>query len=452
MIKSSNLKCANLESGLVLEIARGMVYGNNGSVSALVENSNIDWDRFKNSISYHGLVPFAYIALRKNFSLLQRDLLDVLEATYYYSLAHIANLQQKFLEIHHAFEIDAVDFIPIKGVALLEDLYPDCPVRSSTDVDVLVKESDLDKAVKILETQGYSKNLEGLKESYWRNKQYHFVFVKQNCASNFVQTPLNALKFSQRILGHLMKRGKDIISYTIKNKDAMTEGSAGQPGSGFSPIVELHWDLDYPRYRRHLLPQMFDRLRPAVIQNRKVKLLSVEDTFFGLALHQRRFGIALSLRDVCDIAKLLHKYKRDFDWQYVLCEAKKAKVCSTIFFSLCQVKLFFNIEAPEYVLEGLDVPQWKKWIIQRFISKNTFALSQNAHTKNLYLKAHFLLYDNLWEPVDYILNIPQEQFCRFYGLSPYTKRTEFLYRYRLFYIFYKAVINLVTRSLLSKLD
>jgi hypothetical protein len=185
---------------------------------------------------------------------------------------------------------------------------------------------------------------------------------------------------------------------------------------------------------------MFDRLRQAVIQGRKVKLLSVEDTFFGLALHQRRFGIALSLREVCDMARLLNKYKSSFDWDYVLNESRNAKVCSAVFFSLCQVKLFFGLEPPEYVWERLNVAQWKKKIIQRFIEKNTF--SQDINSKNLYLKTHFLLYDNLWEPVDYILNIPQEQFAKFYGLAPYDKNTNFFYRHRILFIFFKTFFHL----------
>lgn len=392
MNSNSTVKTRGQEADLVLGIAKDVVFGSNGSILQLVEKDGIDWQSFRSSISYHGLAPFAYTSLKGYLSILPQALSKTLEATYYYSMAHISGLQQKFLEIYDAFENKGIDFISIKGVALLEDLYPEYPVRSSTDVDVLVKEKDLDKAIKILEGQGYSKNLEGLKESYWRNKQYHFVFVRD------------------------------------KKK-------------GFSPIVELHWDLDYPRYRRRILPQMFDRLRQADMQDIKVKLLSAEDTFFGLALHQRRFGIALSLRDVCDTARLLNKYKSSFDWDYVLNESKRAKVCSAVFFALCQVKLFFSIDAPEYVWEGLNVSRWKRRMIQRFIDKNTF--SQDINSKNLYLKAHFLLYDNLWEPVDYILNIPQEQFAKFYGLSAYDKKTSLFYRYRLCYIFLKTLLNLI---------
>jgi hypothetical protein len=358
-----------------------------------LQNKKINWLIFKDILVYHGLTPFAYHSFKEYISFLPEDLSQTLKATYYYSLAHLGRLQRKFLELHLAFTERNVLLLPIKGVALLDDLYPDYPVRSSSDIDILVKEEDLEKAAKILEDLGYQKNLEGLKESYWRKKQYHFVFQKK------------------------------------------------EP-NGFSPIVELHWGLDYPRFRRHLLPEMFNRLRKGILQNNQVQLLSVEDTFIALALHQRRFGIALSLRDVCDMATLLNKYASIFDWDYVLREARKAKIFSTIFFALTQVNLFFRITIPEYVWKGLNLPDWKKKIIRQFIKKNTFLSNQSMHTKNLYLKAHFLLYDNFWEPVDYILNIPKEQFAKYYGLQPYTKRTDFFYKNRLLYILFKAVLNL----------
>jgi len=381
----------NPESKLVLAAAEKIVSGKENDINAMIGRKDVDWDLFKDAMSYHGIVSLTHIWFKSYYSLLPKNIVDVLQASYYYSLLHVSKLQYKFLELHEVFEKKGVIFVPIKGVALLEDLYSDNPARLSSDIDVLVREEDLDIAVKILQEQGYQKELYGLKESYWRNKQYHFIFTKK-----------------------------------LNNE--------------FSPIVELHWDLDYRRYRRHLLPRIFNRLRGACMQDRKVKLLSPEDTFFALALHQRRFGIALSLRDVCDMARLLNKYAPSFDWNYVLDESKRSNVCSTIYFAICQVSVLFNINVPGYVHKGLNVPAWKKIAIRNFIQKNTFLQNQHANNKRLYLKAHFLLYDNIWEPIDYILNIPQEQFAKFYGLDTYSKKTEFFYRYRLFYIFLKRAV------------
>ncbi len=386
------------EAELVLAIAKDIVYNQkNNTLSLLLQNEKINWLIFKDILSYHGLAPFAYLSFKEYISFLPEDVSQILRATYYHSLVHLSRLQRKFLELYHAFRERNVLLVPIKGIALLDDLYPDYPIRLSSDMDILVKEEDLEEATKILEDLGYQKNLGGFKESYWRNKQYHFVFQEKEL-------------------------------------------------KGFSPIVELHWGLDYPRYKRQLLPDIFKRLREGTIQNNKVKLLSAEDTFIALALHQRRFGIALSLKDVCDMAILLNKFRPSFNWDYILSESKKSKVCSTIFFALYQVNFFFGVNIPEYVWEQLNLPAWKRRAIQRFIEKNTFLAGQSTQGKHLYLKAHFLLYDHLWEPVDYILNIPQEQFAKFYSLEPYSKKTHFYYRYRLFYILLRSQCNITAKK------
>jgi hypothetical protein len=385
------------ESELILGIAKKTVYNERNKAPSLIKKEdNIDWSRLKDSLNYHGLLCFAYLSLKNSLSLLPLDLINVLEATYYHYLRYSAYLEQEFLTLYTAFEDKNIVLIPIKGVALLEDLYADFPIRPSTDIDVLVREEDVDQGARILEDLGFKKELEGLKESYWRKKQYHLVFVKKKCDS-------------------------------------------------FPLIAELHWDLDYRRKRRQLLPGMFNRLREFTIQNRKVKLLSCEDTFFSLALHQRRFGKALALRDVCDMARLLNKYALTFDWDYVLEESQKAKVCTTIFFALCQVDLLLEVNIPQFVWKKLNLAIWKRKLIQQFIKKNTFSADQNRQTKNLYLKAHFLLYDSIWEPIDYILNIPPEQFAKFYGLTPYNKKTEFFYKNRLFYIPFKTILNLISK-------
>lgn len=394
----------NQETELALSIARNIVYHNkNGDDGILgLVKGNINWEQLKDCLIHHRLFPFAYLIFKEYFSLLPKEFYQNLKTSYYHSLKSAFDFQHRFLELCRIFDEKGICLIPIKGVALLEDLYHNYPLRLSSDIDALVRKEDLSLAGKILEELGYKKNLEGLRESYWRNRQYHFVFTP----------PLG------------IRAGGASDSY---------------------PILELHWAFDYPRQGKELLPCVFSRLREFSIQDKKIKLLSVEDTFFTLALHQRRFGVTLCLRDVCDMALLLNKYGLNFDWDYVLSESKKSNLCSTVFFALYQVKVFFNIGIPQFVWKGLGLSLFKRRAIKHFIEKNTLS-SRSKGNKNLYLKAHFLLYDSFLEPINYILNIPQEQFAKFYGFSPYDRKTEFFYKNRQFYILYKAFHNLISRK------
>lgn len=52
------------------------------------------------------------------------------------------------------FETEAISFVPLKG-ALVKDLYPEPWLRHSCDVDLLIREADLEKAVRALKEAGF---------------------------------------------------------------------------------------------------------------------------------------------------------------------------------------------------------------------------------------------------------------------------------------------------------
>ena len=98
---------------------------------------------------------------------------------------------------------------------------------------------------------------------------------------------------------------------------------------------------------------------------------------------------------------------------------------------------------PGYVLRGLKVSAIKKRLIRGFISENTFlpGLSETGKARNL--KSHFLLYDTFFEPVGYIVNIPLEQFAKYYCFPLRARRTRVLHRFRLFFIPWNYIVNKV---------
>ena len=55
-------------------------------------------------------------------------------------------------EITQAFESASICYIPLKGSAI-RDLYPNAWMRTSADIDVLIKKDDIEKAIHVLENQ-----------------------------------------------------------------------------------------------------------------------------------------------------------------------------------------------------------------------------------------------------------------------------------------------------------
>ena len=143
---------------------------------------------------------------------------------------------------------------------------------------------------------------------------------------------------------------------------------------------------------------------------------------------------------------ILRKYGNGFDWDYVLREARTGKMRATVFFILLQAKIFFDAAVPEFVWKQLKISEGKKKAIARLIKDHTFDLAPVDKDKELFLKSHFLLFDDPWEPICYILAIPIEQFAKYYGMEPYGKMTKFLYYLRFFYMPYRYICGKMSRA------
>jgi hypothetical protein len=409
---SDILKEISPEARLVLLIAKWVVSNQHTlDIKDILAKYKFEWRNFKELIAYHELDPYAYLCLKKYPCHVPSDNLKLLENNYYYCITHLSCLWEEFKHISNMLGEKNIISLPLKGIAFIADnMYADktC-LRPMCDIDILIKKKDLSPAKKILESSGYEENSCGMRGDYWREKSYHVEFIKR-------------------------REGKPFYN------------------------VEIHWALDYKR-RKPLLLSLWDRIKKTQVEDREVYMLSPEDTLFSLALHQRRFGKMLCLKNVCDVARLLNKHNADIDWDYILKEAKLANMSTTLYFILAQANLLFDIQFPPSLLKALNVPGYKKRLIRRFIAEDTFSSNLGLsnvrkNINNLYLKSHFLLYDNFWEPVKYILDIPQEQFAKFYGLLPYAKKTSLLYRFRYFYFinnFFKLMLKAIYKRLLRLL-
>ena len=79
-----------------------------------------------------------------------------------YSVGFVANLEYEIEHIKSVFEKNKIEYILLKG-SVLRNYYPEPWMRTSCDIDVLVHDEQLDRAVKALAQTGY--RVEG-------NKQY----------------------------------------------------------------------------------------------------------------------------------------------------------------------------------------------------------------------------------------------------------------------------------------
>ena len=152
------------EAKLILDIARGII---KNKITPSINPDNLEkvnWPFFKELILYHGLAPFAYLYFYSYSSIPPRDLLDSLKKAHYSTLYRNMYFQSEFLRLNQVFTKENLTLVPIKGTALLIDIYKDYPIRPMIDIDALVKEEELEKAENILIKLGYNKYLEDCNE------------------------------------------------------------------------------------------------------------------------------------------------------------------------------------------------------------------------------------------------------------------------------------------------
>lgn len=326
---------------------------------------------------FHDLSVLIFFRLQNDDQGLRQKFSSLLRPAYLANIHRNLNLWNEFLKINTAFIENKIAMLPLKGMDVLARFYPAFDLRCMCDIDILIREDQLAEAEKVLSALGYRKEHLGLKEEYWREKHFHFAFHKDHV------------------------------------------------------VVEVHWGLDFKRGNRDILPGIWDRVRQVEPGNHKIKILSSEDAVFVFALHLRHFGNILALKQVLDSARIIEE-TAGFDWGYIVMESKRSRLQAALNFLLTQVSLFTKTTIPEDVLKSMTVAFWQKRLVTRFLLKHTFLTGGSVKTN--YLKAHFLLYDSVWEAVLYLINIPHEQFCKYYNFTPYSARSVLLYNLRLVYM------------------
>ena len=155
---------------------------------------DVDADIFLTILQRHKLITHLY-PLLKECEGIPAGLLQKMQQLLKKNKLHLLKLSGELARLARLFDENRIPWLSIKGPALSVQLYGDVAARQSGDLDILVKEEDLNKAVSLLESIGYHQ--------------------------------INNLKLKQR--NSYRKHHKD---YLFRNDDQST-------------LIELHWKLSH---------------------------------------------------------------------------------------------------------------------------------------------------------------------------------------------------------------
>jgi len=332
---------------------------------------------------YHGLTNLTYLAIKTSDrykELIHHPAFAYLKNSYMVTVKDNMLKQKEFIDISNAFKTVSMPMAPIKGMALLFDVFQSDLSRPMADIDILINKNDLEKAKQLMQSLGYKVVLGNFSEEYYTDCYHHLPFFKVF-------------------------------------------------------MVELHWDLAVPRPNKIVLPELWHRVQKIEHNNTFLNILSPEDTIFSLALHLRRFNTPFSLKPIYDIYKIMEKYDKKIDWAYISKYTRLNRLNSIIYYSLVSVKTIFGYPVSEKEL-GMFYPcilraSLLKLFINRVKNKGVMRLIESASfRKYAYIFLRILLYDHLCDFIKFIVFIPEEEFSRFYAIKFPSKISSVIYSLR----------------------
>jgi hypothetical protein len=293
---------------------------------------NLNWEYLINMACLHNISTLLYRHLSctaEPLSIPQQYLKQLKRAYYttaYFNLA----LSNEFKTICEAFSSAYIELIPLKGIAFLNNLYPDFAMRHLSDIDILTKRECFEKAKKILGNLGYI----SIPTSF-HSKDRHF---------------------------HAVHR-KELKSFKI--------------------VTELHWDIDFNDSPYGIrIDEFWNRTAVFNTQGCTYYNLSVEDTIilncFHLLRDQQEHTRIISLKNLCDISELIKKYAEKIRWETIVERAQKYKIIRPVLLALTLANQLLSAPVPDSIKEKLHEKHFDENMLNVLIRGKIFNKERDA--------------------------------------------------------------------------
>ncbi|MGN1352903.1 MAG: nucleotidyltransferase family protein [Bacilli bacterium] len=140
-------------------------------------------------------------------NIIDTEILNDLKKTTFYSGVQQLNHIKEVSRILKRFQNEKIDVLVLKGL-VIRDLYPNPTLRTMSDADIVVKETDLEKSKELMLDLGYEEH---------HSSPSHFVYVKPGCLPIELHWNLADEHFFKNI--SMFEDGRDIIyQYDINSK------------------------------------------------------------------------------------------------------------------------------------------------------------------------------------------------------------------------------------------
>jgi hypothetical protein len=230
------------------------------------------------------------------------------------------------------FRANTISIIPYKGPVLAASVYGEVSLRQFSDLDVIVRRSDAERAKDLLVSRGYK-----------------------------IKDEIGRQGFSS-----FMQHEKDL---TLFRDDG--------------PVyLELHWAINNQQSPIHVHENvLWENLHTFSIGGQQVNIHRAEDLLLILCIHGAKHGWE-HLGWLCDIAEIVRSHK-ELDWTALIERAKTIQGRRILFLGLTLASTLLGAELPGNVVDSIDADpvvdelarQVKGWLT----GERTIALGETEH-------------------------------------------------------------------------
>lgn len=260
---------------------------------------SIDWERALSASEYHRLTPVLanhLTAIRETPAEVRAILVERASAVAMRNLELTATL----VAIVAALEVRGIEVIPYKGPVLALSAWGSVALRPYVDLDLLVRDSSVDAALRCLSSMGY------------RNR-YRFSAAQA-------------------------------ASFTAVDGDYPLEHESTRV------LVELHCRVASTRFVTPLRTEdLFSRARDVDVAGRRMRTMSGEDTIVALALHGAKHRWS-ALGWIADLAEVVRA--ETIDWELALRIARESNATRAVITALLLANSELGMPLPTIVSQA----------------------------------------------------------------------------------------------------
>ena len=264
------------------------------------------WERIISDADRHALLPFLYRWLRRFAwdSQLPPHLHEQLKERVFGLAARNLILAQELATILRAFEAKGLACMPLRGLALAQQLYGDVTARPMGDIDLLVRRAALPKAAGILGTLGYA---------------------EMDRRPGFAQAFSYTLEFVKDLHGWV--------------------------------TVEPHWTIAYPPFAHRIdMDAVWQRCTRGHVAGIETWLLGREELLLHLCFHLIHREDSAPLLWLYELDHLIRREADSLNWTRIVLIARQSGQALLVATVMERLKSSFDSPVPDQVVSQLVEP------------------------------------------------------------------------------------------------